>query len=119
LIIDCEANAGIDERMEKNLPEFLDKYRELQPKIPVVLVSRVLFAMDFYDSRRIKLRKYYKKFLIELTKKYENTFFLDGSKILKNNFTEYTVDGIHPTDGGNMLIAQAYLKIINKISGEL
>jgi hypothetical protein len=119
LIIDCEPNAGIDERMEKNLPLFIETYRLYQPKVPIVLVSRILFAMDLYDSRRIKMREYYKKFLIDLTKKYYKTYFLDGSKIFKHNFTEYTVDGIHPTDAGNMLIADAYLKIINKILGEL
>jgi lysophospholipase L1-like esterase len=123
LIIDIEANAGIDERLEKNLEKFIEVYKLVHPKTPIILVSRNLFAMDLYDEARIKLRIYYKKFLKDLVNKYqsigEEVYFLDGSKFFKGNFTEYTVDGVHPNDLGSMEIAKSYYKEIKKILKDL
>jgi len=119
LIIDVEANAGIDERMEENLPIFLQEYKKYQPKVPIILTSRILFALDLYNQERVKLREFYHNFLVSLTKKYnelgEKMYFLDGSKFFADNFTEYTVDGIHPTDLGSWAIAKAYNNFLRKV----
>jgi len=42
-------------------------------------------------------------------------YFLDGSKFFADNFTEYTVDGIHPTDLGSWAIAKAYNNFLRKV----
>jgi lysophospholipase L1-like esterase len=118
-IIDIEANAGIDERMEQRLPAFIDEYHRLQPNVPIIIVSRIMFAMDLYDEKRNKLRTYYRKYLRDLVKSYQKqgmrVTFLDGNKFFKGNYTEYTVDGIHPTDLGSFAIAKAYYKEIIKV----
>jgi lysophospholipase L1-like esterase len=119
LIIDIEANAEIDERLEKNLPKFIEIYKQTHSKTPIILVSRIKFAMDLYDKKRDKLRIYYNKYLRTLVEQYqsqgEEVYFLDGSKFFKGNFTEYTVDGIHPNDLGSVEIAKAYYKEIKKV----
>lgn len=121
-IIDTEANAGCDERMEKNLERFIDIYRETQKNVPIILVSRCHFAMDYYSDRRVKMMEDAKEFLKRVVRKYKklgvNIRFLDGSKFFKgykNNFTEFTVDGVHPTDLGMYHMALSHYKLIKKM----
>jgi len=119
LIIDIEANAGVSEIMKKRLPSFIDKFKEKYPNLPIILVSRSLFAMDLYDDYRIGLRKFYDKWLRRLCAKYRKLgyqmSYLDGAKYFDGNFTEYTVDGIHPSDLGSYAIAKAYYQKIKQV----
>lgn len=120
LIVDVEPNAGIDDRLKDNLEKFILQYRKKQPKIPILLVSRIPFAMDNYDDNRRKLNDFYKKFLkeyaINASAKGDNKiYFCDGSEFFADDKYEYTVDGIHPTDYGFAAIADGYLNAIRKI----
>lgn len=121
LIVDTEANAGIDDRMERNSEKFFNAFFAHRPDVPVVVYSRVMFSLDLYDDFRARLREYYKGFLNELAAKYRREgrkmYYADGSKILGGNFTEYYADGIHPTDTGMRLIADSYREEIRKIWG--
>lgn len=123
-VIDAEANAGCDFNylMEKNLESFINEYKKHQPSTPILLVSRSLFSMDRYDNERVNLKKYYREFMFKLIDKYQKAgqaiYFLDGDKFFDGfmlNFTEFTVDGLHPTDFGNYLIAKAHYDKIKDI----
>lgn len=122
LVVDVEPNAGIDERMERNMEPFLTTFYQNGRKIPVILCSRILFALDLYDEYRLQLRGYYRKFLKTLAEKFRRNgypvSFLDGSKFFKGNFTEYTTDGIHPEDVGMIAIARGYEKKIKQVMQE-
>ena len=120
LIIDAEANAGCDLTMANNLESFILNYKNHNPKTPILLVSRCLFALDRYDLKRVELRNYYKTFVKNLIEKFKGheIYFLDGDEFFngfKLNFTEFTVDGVHPTDFGNYLIAKYHYDAIKKI----
>ena len=124
LVIDAEANAGCDFNyiMEKRLENFILKYRENQPNTPILIVSRCLFSLDRYDEERRKLNEYYEKFVKELILKLDKPnakiYYLDGKNFFKGfklNYTEFTVDGIHPTDFGNYLIAESHYDTIKEI----
>ena len=119
LVVDVEANAGVDERMENNLPAFLDCYFAVRPDVPVILVSRNPFAMDLYDEDRIKLHLYYRRWLPRLAARFaragRKVVFADGSSFFRGNFTEYTVDGVHPNDYGSVALAAAYCRRIKKV----
>lgn len=121
LIVDIEANAGTSDVMEKRLPVFLEEFRKRHPVIPILLVSRPPFAMDWYDEGRIALRAHYDGWLKKLAaaerKKGQNVVYLPGNRHYPGPFTEYTVDGIHPSDLGAMEIAKAHLPAIRKILG--
>lgn len=123
-VIDAEANGGCDFNyyMRDRLEQFILTYKTHQPNTPILLVSRCLFSMDRYDYERVELRKYYKEFVLKLIdklgKENHKIYFLDGSDFFngfKLNYTEFTVDGVHPTDFGNYLIAKAHYDIISKI----
>lgn len=119
LFVDTEPNAGIDERLEKNTAGFLDEFLERCPKAAVVIYSRVLFAMDCYDDYRVRLREHYARFLRNTARAYAKkgyrVHFADGSRVFPNNFTEYTCDGVHPSDAGMFLIAKSYYKQLMRL----
>lgn len=122
LVIDAEANAGCDNKMELNLENFILEFKKHQPNVPILLVSRCLFALDRYDEKRVELRQFYKKFMFNIIEKFKllghKIYFLDGDNFFegfKLNYTEFTVDGVHPTDFGNYLIAKEHYEMIKTI----
>jgi len=118
--IDVEANAGTTDLMERRIPAFYAEFRKYHPAIPVVLVSRSIFAMDEYDENRIGLRAHYRAWLSAFARKArkrgEDVRFLDGSRFFEN--AEATVDGIHPSDLGAVGIAAAYERMIRRIQND-
>lgn len=123
LVVDAEANAGVDERMRRNAEPFLNAFLQCKPQTPVLLFSRVALALDLYDEARARLHRFYVGFLRELAQKFRRrgyrVFFADGTNIFKGNFTEYFTDGIHPTDRGMAELARAYERQIGRIRREL
>lgn len=75
--------------------------------------------MDLYDEDRIKLHLYYRRWLPRLAARYaragRKVVFADGSSFFRGNFTEYTVDGVHPNDYGSVALAAAYCRRIKKV----
>ena len=119
LVVDTEPNAGVDERLRDNTPAFLDAFFARNPSVPVILFSRVRFALDLYDDYRARMAEYYRGFLKETAKEYRRkgykVYFADGWNIFDGNFTEFTADGIHPNDVGMWAIARAYEKKIKAV----
>lgn len=119
LIVDTEANAGCDDKMQNNAHAFMDAFFAGNPSAPVIIYSRIPMAFDAYDDYRIRLNAFYKKFQRDLAREYaakgHEVIFADGSKILRGNYPEYFTDGIHPTDLGMVAIAKDYIKQIKKI----
>lgn len=122
LVIDAEANAGWTYTMKDNLENFIIEYKKHHPKVPILLVSRCLFAADMFDEEHIKLREFYKTFVYDLIEKYQNLgyemYFLDGDHFFDGfrfHFTEFTIDGVHPTDFGSYLMATHHYKSIKEI----
>lgn len=120
-IIDAEANAGCTKIMEERLEGFIKAYKKNSPNVPIILVSRCKFNFDHFDNNRIELNRFYIQFCKDLVTKYQKLgyemYFLDGSDYFDNqmlDYSEFTVDGVHPTDFGSFLIAKSYLnKIID------
>lgn len=118
LIVDAEPNAGVSKNLKLNCENFLNKFFETNPLTPVILLSRMKFALDIYDIERVKLNAYYVDFLKKVAKKYRKkgykVYFFDQSNVFGKNFSEYTADGVHPSDLGMIKIADFYEKVINK-----
>jgi len=119
LVVDTEPNAGVDERLRDNADGFFEAFFAGNPDADVILFSRILFALDRYDGYRARMHKYYNEYLSSLATKYRlegrKVWFADGSKILRGNYTEWTVDGVHPSDVGMEAIARAYEQKIRRV----
>ncbi|MCM0649863.1 SGNH/GDSL hydrolase family protein [Clostridium swellfunianum] len=111
LVLDYEPNCISTDLLGKTLPEFIRIYREVHPKVPILVVSRISYAMDRYDEEISKARTERKAIQKNTVEKYKSMgdsyiYFYDGEALLGQDFEECTVDGIHPTDLGFSRIAE-------------
>ena len=119
LIIDAQPNAGIDDRLINNLPTFVETYRNVHPKTPILVASRIRYAMDNYDEEIINQDNKNRKFMEDFVEKQnitdKNIYYVDGHEVFKDNFSEATVDGTHPNDYGSIQLADFLFKRNKKI----
>jgi hypothetical protein len=117
-IIDCEANAGCDEKMRDNLPSFIANLRQGNENVPILLLNRIPFALDRYDHRRKAMADYYSTWLQNLVKanrkKGMPISFVDARKFFPAEVDDGTVDGVHPSDLGAYYLAKGQLAAIKK-----
>lgn len=118
-VLDYEANAGTNGKLEKTLEEFIRILRQKHPVTPIVVVSRVKYLFDELDVEKGKRREEIRQFQVKLIRKLRKTdshlYYVDGRKLFGEDYHEYTVDSIHPNDYGFMVLAVNLLKELNKI----
>ncbi|MFO7670095.1 MAG: SGNH/GDSL hydrolase family protein [Bacteroidales bacterium] len=118
VILDYEANAN--ETIVNSLGPFVDILREKHPDTPILIMSKIRYTSATVGSPKHKLLMENRDFQRALVEKRnsagdKNIFFLDGSTILGEDYSECTVDGSHPTDLGSMRIADALTDAIHNI----
>ncbi|MCK5729766.1 MAG: SGNH/GDSL hydrolase family protein [Draconibacterium sp.] len=118
IILDYEANAG--KTIKNTLVPFIEILREQHPQTPILVMSKIRYAIHFKKSPTfdmyIDLRDFQKNVVVErVTAGDKNIYFLDGSKVLGDDYYECTVDGVHPSDLGSDRIANALLTAIKSI----
>lgn len=119
VILDYDANVT-PEQLTQTLEPFIQKLREADPKIPIIVVSKVprtleITLQSYAEARQNKLR-----FQRELVEKLRaagdtNIYFLDGSHFLGSDWDACLVDGIHLTDLGSSRMAENFSKEIQRI----
>jgi lysophospholipase L1-like esterase len=118
IILDYEANAK--ETITKTLGAFVNILREAHPQTPILIMSKIRYARDIVGSSTYQMLMFNRDFQKDLvnnrnTAGDENIYFLDGSKVLGDDYFECTVDGTHPSDLGSQRIADALLPAIRDI----
>jgi lysophospholipase L1-like esterase len=118
IILDYEANAGMS--LKETLGPFVDILREKHPHVPILVVSKIRYANTREGGTPYKDWIHLKDFQRKLVNERrdagdEQISFLDGSKILGEDYDECTVDGVHPNDLGSYRIAFAWLPVIEEI----
>lgn len=119
LIIDAEANAGCDVWMKNNLELFLKEIYKRYPNLPIIIMSKCKMGIDIQYERNPIMRKFNDEFQRSIVSKYrelgKDIFFVNNYDLFTGNFSEYTVDGVHPSDFGMMKINENYIKSIDKV----
>ena len=118
-VLDYEANCGTVENLAATLPEFIRILREKHPTTPMLVVSKVAYAREVFMQDQKKYREDCKKVEIENVKRCQeagdkNIYFIDGEFFQGEDFSECTVDGVHPTDLGFYRMAENLLPEIEK-----
>ncbi len=118
IILECVPNSEPEE-IEKNAPDFINSIREIDKKVPILLIESImredsylnLDKFNFISSQNEALRKFYKKY-----KKGgdDNIYYLTSNKLIGNDH-EGTIDGTHLTDLGFTRISKAILRKIDEI----
>ena len=118
IVLDYEANAG--KGIRDTLGPFIDLLREKDKKIPILVISKIRYANEIHFPGTLKAAQDRAKFQKELveTKRAAgdvNLHFLDGSTLLGEHPDEGTVDGVHPTSHGFMMMADGIEPAIRSI----
>jgi lysophospholipase L1-like esterase len=124
-LLDYEANTGTVEHMAKTLPSFIDILRARHPEVPILVISGIMYGRDAVPSgienRAEKRRRYIETERDEVERRRRagdrRIHFLDGSRLLGEDWDECTVDGVHPNDLGFYRMAAALQPEIEKVIG--
>lgn len=120
-VLDYEANAGTAEQLAETLPAFIRILRERHPAVPILVVSKIRYAGEwFYEEKRhlASDRKHVQQSTVERLQKEgdANIHFLDGGTLLgEEDAEECTVDGAHPTDLGFLRMAKSLAPVIREL----
>ncbi len=119
-VLDYEANAGWHENMGKTLPEAVRIIRLQHPEVPILVVSRIAYAMDLTHADQLAEREACRDMQAHLVADHRaqgdtRIHFLDGSSVLGEDFDECTVDGVHPNDLGFMRMARALEPVLREL----
>lgn len=116
-VLDYEANVTFD-RLKATLDNFVKCLRKQYPNVPIIVMSKIQMYLEFHDEEYCKREKIVRKYQKDYVKRAsdKNLYYIDGAKVLgKNNISEKTVDGCHPTDYGFISMAEYLYPIISKI----
>lgn len=119
-IVDYEANAGTNGKLEMTLEDIILTIRKNLPSVDIVILSRIPYLFDDLNpvlgSRRKEIRDFQRNMVKKMKKQGdEKIHFIDGSKLFGKNFHEFTIDSIHPNDLGFMKIADSLAPKLNQI----
>ena len=110
-LIDYEANAAEKGTLSATLPQLIDTIREEHPATDILVLSlfRLPAWLDPEKNRAAQLRRSFQADLVQSRREGGDTrlHFLNGERLLGEDWHECTVDGIHPTDLGFYRIAKA------------
>jgi lysophospholipase L1-like esterase len=122
IVLDYEANVYDD--VKKTINPFIDELRRQNPKVPILVISKILYTNELLSPERLKslgLRADYQRDVVEKrrTAGDTNIHFLDGRTLLGEHAHEATVDGSHPNAYGFMMMAERIKPVVARIlSGE-
>lgn len=116
-LIDYDPNCPSAEHIEQTLPEFLRILRSRHATVPILVMSRVGYAHDLLQegqcAERNRRRDIQARIVAEAQAKGDQQVcFLDGSKILGDDFEECAVDGVHQTDLGFYRMAKGLEPVV-------
>lgn len=109
-ILDFAANCP-PEMYEERLPVFLDTLRQRRPSVPVVLVTNLQFNNALVDAayrQRLFQRRDtdFANYVRLRAAGDEHLYIIDGFGLISAGITGLYVDGVHPTSGGFVQIAE-------------
>lgn len=117
-IIECERNSKyklLSERME----DFIKILRQKHAEVPIMILTanpRGNESLEIDNSGRLKNWQFMHDLVEKIRKDGDNNiYFVDGSKMLGDDFYECSVDGSHPSDLGFYRMAQGMIPVLKEI----
>ena len=120
-VLDYDANAGSQDALRKSLTIALEILRAARTDVPILVVSRIVWARDFShaeSARNREIRAEIQREAVAAARAVGDSLihFLDGGLLLGPDADECTVDGVHPNDLGFMQIARALVPELQRLS---
>lgn len=119
-VLDYEANAGTNGRLEASLHSCIQAIRYQHPQTPIVVVSRIPYILDSIKPelgrKREAIRVFQESLVNELTRAGDcHLYYIDGRSLLGKQWHEGTTDAIHPNDYGFYEMTKAFEKALTTI----
>lgn len=119
-VLDYEANAGTNGKLEATLSDFIQGLRKKHRQTPILVLSRLPYVLDVMlpelGEKRESLRNFQRETVMALKDHGdENIYFYDGSQLWEDDFDEYTIDTIHPTDLGFYMMAKKLIPVMKEL----
>lgn len=119
-VMDNEANVHQLEGLRKTLKPFLRIIRNAQPRIPILVISKIRYGKETQQESALRNRQenlsYQRQVVQDLRKAGDaNIYFLEGTDFLGRDYEECTVDGVHPTDLGFYRMAEGMLPTYKRL----
>ena len=111
-VLDYDANAGSQDALRESLPIALAVLRSARADVPILVVSRMVWARDFShaeSARNREIRAEIQREAVAAARAAGDSriHFLDGGFLLGPDADECTVDGVHPNDIGFLQLARS------------
>lgn len=120
-VLDYDANAGSQDELRRSLPVAIGVLRSARTDVPILVVSRMVWARDFSHQESAKnreIRAEIQRSAVEAARAAGDlhVHFFDGSLLTGPDADECTVDGVHPNDIGFLQIARALLPEFQRLA---
>lgn len=120
-VIDCLPNMQVPEISARTVP-FIKKLRQARPDTPILLVENPMYSQGLWNasvSRSVAAKN--KAFAVEIAKLekdgVKNLHYVKGEKLYGIE-GDSTVDGVHPTDLGFRIFADALEPVLRNLLRE-
>jgi hypothetical protein len=99
--------------MEERYPKMVEILRRKHPDTPILLVTRLhTIGMAKPFDVNVMVRKFYEERLAAGDK---NIYLLDAFALYSDGVVPYTIDGVHLTDLGSKIVADAFVPELKRI----
>jgi len=113
-VMDYDHNSPSAEHLEKTHYRLYKTVREKHPHIPIIIMSKSDFLTN-YDCNVIRRNVVFETYQKAFSDGDRNVYFIDGESVFRGKYENIcTVDGIHPTDMGFALMADAVEATLKK-----
>ena len=114
-VCDYDHNATTAEYLLDTIERIYKKFREKNPKLPIIFVSKPDFDSD--APANIQRRNViYSTYINAINSEDKNVFYIDGQSLFKDEGRDScTVDGCHPNDLGFMRMAETIGHMVKKV----
>lgn len=100
----------------RDIDEFFVRLREIYPSIPVLVITPV-FRAGHYNVTKVGTFSFAREYITESAKKYENTYVLDGDKLVPHIYDYFRDVRLHPNDAGFATFGQGVADALSEILG--
>lgn len=115
-LLDYEANC-IDDTYMQTIPPIVKILRASYPDVPILLLSRPPFATEIHQpsakAKRLEMVQKQETYVRESHD--SNLYFKAWHELMDDDFSEYTVDSVHPNSLGSTKMAEGLTPVITSI----
>ena len=114
-LYDYDFNAPSADHLRETHKPIYEAVRQANPDIPIIMMARPYFFSEEQNERDLRNRIIKDTYNYAVENGDKNVYFISSRELFELCEDNGTVDGCHPTDFGFYSMAQAMIKILDKL----